>query len=145
VPVTVGSALAAAGFLYLTGIDAEAAYASTVLPGLLMAGLGLGAVFGSAMSSATAGVSPTQAGIASATVNTAQQIGGSSGVALLTSLSLSASRSSGEIAGYHAAFWGAAVALAVAAVIAGVLYPRNSHNIADAGHADVAGPTHVGR
>jgi EmrB/QacA subfamily drug resistance transporter len=122
-PVTAGSALAAAGFLYLTGIGAEAAYASAVLPGLLMAGLGLGAVFGSTMGSAAAGVPPARAGIASATVNTTQQIGGSIGIALLTSLSLAAS---GEIAGYHAAFWGAAAALAAAAVVAGTFYPPPS-------------------
>jgi EmrB/QacA subfamily drug resistance transporter len=122
-PVTAGSALAAAGFLYLTGIGAEAAYASAVLPGLVMAGLGLGAVFGSTMGSAATGVPPAQAGIASATVNTTQQIGGSIGIALLTSLSLAAS---GEIAGYHAAFWGAAAALAAAAVVSGVLYPPPS-------------------
>ncbi|MEA5366742.1 MFS transporter [Amycolatopsis sp., V23-08] len=123
-PVTAGSALAAAGFVYLTGIGAETAYATSVLPGLLLAGLGLGAVFGSAMSSAADGVAPAQAGIASATVNTTQQIGGSIGIALLTGLSLAASGTGGEIAGYHAAFWGAAVALAAAAVVAGVLYPR---------------------
>ncbi|WP_329047437.1 MFS transporter [Amycolatopsis sp. NBC_01488] len=122
-PVTAGAALAAAGFLYLTGIGAEAAYATAVLPGLLMAGLGLGTVFGSTMRSAAAGVPPAQAGVASATVNTTQQIGGSIGIALLTSLSLAAS---GEIAGYHAAFWGAAAALAAAAVVAGVLYPPPS-------------------
>ncbi|MGW6930908.1 DHA2 family efflux MFS transporter permease subunit [Lentzea sp. NPDC054927] len=126
-PVAGGSALAAAGFLYLTGIGSD--YATTVLPGLIMAGLGLGAVFGSAMSSGAEGVPPEQAGIASATVNTTQQIGGSIGIAVLTSLSLSASRSGGEMAGYHAAFWGAAAALALAAVIAAVLYPRRSASI----------------
>jgi EmrB/QacA subfamily drug resistance transporter len=130
-PVTAGSALAAAGFLYLTGIGAEAAYATSVLPGLLLAGLGLGAVFGSAMSSAADGVPPAQAGIASATVNTTQQIGGSIGIAVLTSFSLAASGTGGEIAGYHAAFWGAAVALAAAAVVAGVLYPRPVRTPAD--------------
>ncbi|SFR27861.1 drug resistance transporter, EmrB/QacA subfamily [Lentzea waywayandensis] len=124
IPVAAGSALAAAGFLYLTGIGSD--YAATVLPGLIMAGLGLGAVFGSAMSSGAEGVPPEQAGIASATVNTTQQIGGSIGIAVLTSLSLSVSRSGGEMAGYHAAFWGAAAALALAAVIAAVLYPRRS-------------------
>lgn len=126
VPVTAGAALAAAGFVYLTGIEVDGAYVTTVLPGMLMAGLGLGAVFGSTMGSAAAGVAPAQTGIASATVNTTQQIGGSIGVALLTSLSLSTSRSGGEIAGYHAAFWGAAVALAMGAVLAGALYPRRA-------------------
>lgn len=129
-PVTVGAVLAAAGLFSFTGIEAEAAYATTVLPGLLMAGLGLGAVFGSAMGSATSGVAPEQAGIASATVNTTQQVGGSIGVALLTSLSLSASRSGGDVAGYHAVFWGAGAFLAVAAVIAAVLYPRHQRNSA---------------
>lgn len=99
-----------------------------------MAGLGLGAVFGSTMASAATGVSPAQAGIASATVNTTQQIGGSIGIALLTGLSLAASRSAGEIAGYHAAFWSAAGAMAAAAVVAGVLYPRTAAHTDETGH-----------
>jgi EmrB/QacA subfamily drug resistance transporter len=130
-PVTAGALLAAVGFSLLTRIEAQSAYAAVVLPGLIMAGLGLGAVFGSTMGSASVGVAPSQAGVASATVNTTQQIGGSIGVAVLTSLSLSVSRSDGEIAGYHAAFWGAALCLATAAAVAGVLYPRSSTGSAD--------------
>ncbi|MFI6096498.1 MFS transporter [Lentzea sp. NPDC051213] len=121
-PVAGGALVAAIGFVALTA--AGGSYA-TVLPGMIMAGLGLGAVFGSTMGSAADGVSPAQTGIASATINTTQQIGGSIGIALLTGLSLSATRSGGDLAGYHAAFWGAAVALALAAVIA-TLYPKRS-------------------
>ncbi|MEV6904027.1 hypothetical protein [Amycolatopsis sp. NPDC051372] len=71
-----------------TGLQND--YATTTLPGLLLAGLGLGTVSGSAMSAATVGVSPAETGVASATVNTTVQIGGSIGVALLMSLSASA-------------------------------------------------------
>jgi EmrB/QacA subfamily drug resistance transporter len=135
--VPFGALLATAGLLYLTTIDAGSAYATGVLPGLVLAGTGLGAIFSSAMGSATLGVRAQQAGIASAMVNTTQQIGGSIGVALLSSISVSAStrylaahtgdspavRIDSTIAGYHAAFWCAAASLALAGVVALWLYP----------------------
>jgi EmrB/QacA subfamily drug resistance transporter len=84
--VPVGMALAAGGMLWLTALDLNSAYASNVLPPLLVTGVGLGLVMPCAMSVATAGVDESDAGVASALVNTMQQVGGSVGTALLNTL-----------------------------------------------------------
>ncbi|WCB96443.1 putative MFS-type transporter EfpA [Baekduia alba] len=126
-----GLALGAIGMLYLTGIGVDSSYASHVLPGLLVMGLGLGLVFAPAMSSATLGVDPSDAGVASATVNTMQQIGGSIGTALLSTLAASATTAAldtggaptkavvaqAAVHGYTTAFYWSAAIFAVAAVL----------------------------
>jgi hypothetical protein len=65
-------------------------YAANILGPLLMIGFGMGAIFAPAMNAATSGVEERDAGVASAMVNTSQQIGGSIGTALLNSLAASA-------------------------------------------------------
>lgn len=54
-------------------------YATEVLPGLLVIGFGMGCIFAPAFGTATLGVDSQEAGIASAMVNTSQQVGGSVG------------------------------------------------------------------
>ena len=88
--VTAGMVLAAAGMVILTQLHVDSTYAAHVLPGLVVTGLGLGLVIAPAINTATLGVAPADAGVASATVNTMQQIGGSLGTALLSTLSASA-------------------------------------------------------
>jgi len=137
--VTAGMALGAVGMLMLTGIGLTTSYLTGILPGLLVMGLGLGLVFSTAMNSATLGVEPSDAGVASATVNAAQQVGGSLGTALLSTLAASAATSfvtgSGSrptaallahaaVHGYTVAFTVSAGIFAVGAVIAGLLYER---------------------
>ncbi len=61
-----------------------------MLPSLLILGMGMGCVFAPAFQSATYGVAPSDAGIASAMVNVGQQVGGSIGTALLSSIFASA-------------------------------------------------------
>jgi EmrB/QacA subfamily drug resistance transporter len=126
-----GLALGAVGMLYLTGIGTDSSYAGHVLPGLIVMGLGLGIVFAPAMSSATLGVEPGDAGVASAMVNTMQQIGGSIGTALLSTLAASATTSAlatggaptkavvaqAAVHGYTTAFYWSAAIFAVAAVL----------------------------
>ncbi|MFE0256713.1 MFS transporter [Streptomyces sp. NPDC059010] len=87
-----GMLLAAAGMLLLTGLGTEPAYLSHVLPAEFMVGLGTGTTFMAAIGSASLGVDPWETGIASATLTTAQQIGGSIGVALLNTLASSATQ-----------------------------------------------------
>ncbi|MDX3853779.1 MFS transporter [Streptomyces sp. AK02-01A] len=81
-----GLLLAAAGLYSLTFIDTHSSYSGHILPGTLMLGLGLGLTFMPAIATATGGVPPKDAGVASATVNTAQQVGGSIGTALLNTI-----------------------------------------------------------
>jgi EmrB/QacA subfamily drug resistance transporter len=129
IQVGLAALLGAAGLLFLTTITAESSYLTGVLPGLLAAGLGLGTIFSTAMGSATVRIDQRHAGIASAAVNTTQQVGGSAGVALLSSVSASAV----GVASYHLAFWCAAIALIATAVLAFALYPgRTSRSLSTA-------------
>ena len=142
--VTSGLLVSALGMAFLTTIDVDSAYLTGILPGLLAVGLGLGCVFSSAMASSTAGVRADDAGVATATVNTAQQVGGSIGIALLSSVAASAADNYGAepapaasgdpaviaqqlaegaaLAGYHAAFWVAAAFFAAGAVVSAAVY-----------------------
>ncbi|HEX3783738.1 MAG TPA: MFS transporter [Pseudonocardiaceae bacterium] len=129
------AAVATAGLIYLSTISTHANYLGGVLPGLIAAGVGLGALISAATASATLGVQPDKAGVASAVLNTSQQVGGAIGIAALSSISLAASTSytatnsvadaaaNAPVAGYHAAFLAAAVALAAAGII-GLRYPK---------------------
>lgn len=84
--VVLGLLVAAAGMTVLTRIGIDSGYATHVLPGLVLVGLGMGCVFTPAISTAMARIEPRDAGIASAVVNTAQQIGASVGVAVLNTV-----------------------------------------------------------
>ncbi|NUS10728.1 MAG: MFS transporter [Streptomyces sp.] len=85
-----GFLLAAVGMLILAQIKVDSSYAEVLLPGLILMGLGMGTAFMPAMSLATYGVRPEDAGVASAMINTSQQVGGSIGTALLNTLATSA-------------------------------------------------------
>jgi EmrB/QacA subfamily drug resistance transporter len=83
--------LMAAGALYgLTKLGISSSYNTHILPSLIILGLGIGLVFAPAINTATFGVAPHDAGVASASVNTSQQVGGSIGTALLNTLAASA-------------------------------------------------------
>jgi EmrB/QacA subfamily drug resistance transporter len=84
--VPVGMGLAGGALIWLTQLDLSSGYTHHVLPPLLVLGVGLGLVFPPAISLATLGVGPRDAGVASATVNTMQQVGGSIGTALFNTL-----------------------------------------------------------
>jgi hypothetical protein len=88
--MTAGMLFAAAGMVILAQLNVDSSYAGHVLPALLVLGVGLGLIFAPAISSATLGVSHGDAGVASAMVNTAQQVGGSVGTAFLSTLFASA-------------------------------------------------------
>lgn len=88
--MTPGFLVAAAGLVVLTRMTVDSPYAAVVLPGLFLMGLGMGTAFMPAMSLATHGVAPRDAGVASAMVNTSQQVGGAIGTALLNTIATSA-------------------------------------------------------
>jgi EmrB/QacA subfamily drug resistance transporter len=130
-----GLVMAVAGMLLLTQITQDTAYWSHVLPAMLLMSIGLAGVFIPASSTALIGVSSHDAGVASAVLNTSQQIGGSLGTALLNTLFAGAvtayfvdnpvtdpSRAEAAsklafIQGYHVAFFWGAVLLAAALVV----------------------------
>jgi EmrB/QacA subfamily drug resistance transporter len=88
--VPLGMLVAAGGAALLRQLGLHTSYASGILPGLILVGLGLGLVFGCAINTATFGSRREDAGVASAMVNTSQQVGGSIGTALLNSIAASA-------------------------------------------------------
>ena len=145
-PVTLGMLLAAAGMVWLTRIGVHSGYVAAVLGPLLIVGMGFGFTTAPAMNTGTYGVAPQDAGVASATLNTGQQIGDSIGTSLLTTLAAGATASyltahstpgslvhghpSSMLAalamvhGYSTAFWWCAAIFAGGAVICGALLRR---------------------
>jgi EmrB/QacA subfamily drug resistance transporter len=130
--MTPGLLAGAAGMATLTFLHAGDGYALQVLPAELLLGLGMGAVFVPAFSTATLGIGAREAGVASAVAGTAQQVGASVGTALLNTVAAAAtaaylaaspqaSLAAALVHGYaRAAGWAAAILLA-AAVIVGLL------------------------
>ncbi|MFD7508318.1 MFS transporter [Streptomyces sp. NPDC059853] len=136
-----GYLVAAAGMLLLTQIGMDTSYPLLILPAMLLIGLGLGTAMMPAMQLATGGVQPADAGIASAMVNTSQQVGGAVGTALLNTIAASATTSyiaartqlgmgdqaqgllalEGQVHGFTRGIWWAFGILLLSAAIAGVL------------------------
>ncbi len=81
-----GMLIGAAGMFYLSRLTPDSGYAAHILPSLLLIGLGLGLTFAPSVNMATADVARNDAGVASAMVNTMQQVGGSVGTALLSTI-----------------------------------------------------------
>jgi predicted MFS family arabinose efflux permease len=91
--VSGGLFVAAVGMALLARLGVHTSYVTTILPGLVIFGAGLGFTFPPAMNTATAGLADTDAGVGSAMVTTSQQIGASVGTALLNTISASATAS----------------------------------------------------
>ncbi|MEV6794894.1 DHA2 family efflux MFS transporter permease subunit [Streptomyces sp. NPDC051320] len=130
-----GFAVAAVGLLLLTQLQVDSSYVGGILPGMVLLGLGMGTAFMPAMSLATYGIAPRDAGVASAMVNTSQQVGGAIGTALLNTIAASATtaylaghaaaganpkllQAQALVHGYTNAIWVAVGILAVASAIA---------------------------
>ena len=92
--VAPGMLIAAAGMALLTQLGVHSTYVGGVLPGLVIAGFGLGTVLAPTLNIATAGIESGDSGVASALANTMQQVGGSLGIALLATLGARAATSS---------------------------------------------------
>ncbi len=152
--VPAGMVIAAGGLVLLaTHLGLAAGYGASILPALLVVGVGLGLVFGCAMNTATYGAAPADAGVASAMVNTCQQVGGSIGTALLNTIAASALASylvvhghgplataGAAVHSYVVAFWVSAAIFAGAAVVCAlVLRPGTlSHVVTEP--SDAAAP-----
>src|SRR5262249_11924503 len=128
--------LGAIGMLLFTRLTPGSSYASNVLPGLLVLGVGMGCIFAPAFSTATLGVEGSETGVASAMVNTSQQVGGSVGTSLLSTIFASAAASyavshlgppgladAAAVHGYTVAFWWAVGIFALGFVLAMAILP----------------------
>ncbi len=124
----VGTAIGAVGMLILTQLPVHGSYAGNVLVGLLPISIGLGLAFVPITLLGTSGVSREDSGLASGLFNTAQQVGGSLGLAILSTLAASqtvnvlhgtggVAELAARVSGYHVAFLAAGIMLAVGAVL----------------------------
>ncbi|QHE71388.1 putative transmembrane efflux protein [Rhodococcus sp. WAY2] len=129
--------VSAVGMVWLTQLELGSSFVTDVLPGLVLLGIGLGGAMTTAFQGATAGVHHEDAGVASALINTSQQVGGSISTALLTTVAASAMTdyltshqpgpltvAQAHVASYTATFtWGAGIFVA-GALIAAFLVPN---------------------
>jgi len=121
-----GLLLSTGAMAYLTQLTVTSSYAAGILPAAIVLGLGFGAIFAVTINTATAGVRPQDAGVASALVNTMQQVGGSIGLSALSTVALTATTSylathhAGPLAPAIAATHGYTTAFAIAAAILGL-------------------------
>ncbi|MEV6336123.1 MFS transporter [Nocardia vinacea] len=133
-----GMAIVAIALVWMTTFDVSSAFLTHVLPALFVAGFGMGLIVAPAMSAATLGVAAADSGAASATVNAAQQVGGSIGTAFLTTMSTSAATdylathgpvdpgvlTNAQLTSYATAYWWSAAILVAGMVVTALLYRR---------------------
>jgi EmrB/QacA subfamily drug resistance transporter len=156
--VAPGMLAAAAGLAWLTRIGPHSSYTADILPPLLLAAIGLGFVMSPSMNTGTSGVAPSDAGVASAVVNTGQQVGGSIGTSLLNTVAASAAASYlaghlsprlmaggrpapalaelAQVHSYTIAFWWAAGMFAAGSVLAALLFRSGAPAAPAAGQPD---------
>jgi len=141
--VLAGTTLGAIAMFLFTRLTPDSSYASNVFPGLLIFGLGMGCIFAPTFSTATLGVEGREAGVASAMVNTSQQVGGSVGTSLLSTIFASAVASyaashlhtpgladAAAVHGYTTAFWWSVGIFALGFVLALIILPgRARHRV----------------
>jgi len=155
--VPFGMALGSIGMILLTNLDLDSTYAANVLGPLMLLGFAMGSIMPASMQTATLGVDRQFAGVASAMVNTSQQVGGSIGTALLNTLAATAAAdylashlpataevaAQAAVSSYAVAYWWGAGFFAVGGIIAALLFRRMGHglslsnaHLADASTAD---------
>jgi EmrB/QacA subfamily drug resistance transporter len=146
-----GMSLGVIAMVLLTRLSPTSSYAADVLPSLIILGLGMGCIFAPAFGTATLGVDRHEAGVASAMVNTSQQVGGSVGTALLSTLFASSAaafarihhalhdlQAAAMVHGYDTAFWWATGIFALGLLIAVIVFPARIRPAAPVGEPAVA-------
>jgi predicted MFS family arabinose efflux permease len=154
-----GLLLAAVGMVMLTRIGVDTGFWSHVFPAEFVISFGIGVTFGPMSNTALVGVADHDAGVASALINTSQQIGGSLGTALLNTIFTSAVAgyladhqhditSPSQLPGlqavatvhsYTVAFWVSAGLIAAASLIAFLLIRASRSEVAASGAGAPAG------
>ena len=135
----IGIGTATIGMFLMTALPFDGSYASDVLPGLLLIGLGMGMTFVPITLMATTGVHGDDQGLASGLLNTAQQVGGALGLAALSTVAFNhasshlsslghaptaADRGAALVSGYTTAFTVSGVLMATGAVLILLLIRR---------------------
>jgi EmrB/QacA subfamily drug resistance transporter len=130
--MTLGGVMAAAAMIWLTQLEVDSSYWTFIMPAFVIMASGMALVFVPLGNTSLTGVDPHDAGVASAMLNTTQQVGGSLGVALLNTVFTTATASYisshgpasaalGAVHGYNVAFTVSAVLLAASALMIFVL------------------------
>jgi EmrB/QacA subfamily drug resistance transporter len=141
--VPVGMTILTTGMVLFTRSSIDSTYVGDILLPLIILGLGMGTTMPAAMQTATLGVDRQYAGVASAMVNTSQQVGGSIGVALLNTLAATAATdyvanhqpaspaivAEAAIQSYDTAYFWSAAIFAFGAVVTGLLFRRRSQGL----------------
>jgi len=137
--ITTGMVTGFLGLGYLSRINMHSSYTGGVLPALILMGLAMGMVMAPSMNTATAGVQPRDSGVAAALVSTMQQVGGSIGTAVMSTIAASVTTSyAGGHApvrgfdavaathGYATVFLASALVFAAGGVLAAMLFPSKA-------------------
>jgi EmrB/QacA subfamily drug resistance transporter len=134
-----GMAIGAVGLLILSRVPVAGTYLGDLLPGLMTMSIGMGLTFVPVTLIATTNVEAADAGLASGLLNTAQQLGGALGLAVLSTLAANATSSqllslgtapsgaaaaSALVAGYRVAFLAGAGLMAAGSVLLAALIRR---------------------
>jgi len=150
VPV-IGLAIAVVGMLLFLRLSPDSTYVADILPGIMLASIGMGLTFVPVTLIATSGMPVDDAGLASGLFNTSQQIGGALGLALLSTFAANKTAdvlasTGGEpsqvekaqalVDGFHIAWFGCAVFLAAGAVLLLTLLRRGDVLAVAGGEAD---------
>ncbi|HEU5316483.1 MAG TPA: MFS transporter [Chloroflexota bacterium] len=126
VPMAGGFAATALGMLLLAGVDRDSSYVSSVLPGMLIAGLGLGVVLVGVAVSVLTGARDEEAGMLSGLNTTGHEVGGSFGVAVLVSIATAATGTGSSpigTSGIADAFLAAGILAGVGSLVALIVLP----------------------
>jgi EmrB/QacA subfamily drug resistance transporter len=143
VMVPIGMTLGAIAMVYLTHLGTDSSYAADVLPPLMIMGFAMGTIMPASMQTATLGVDRQFAGVASAMVNTSQQVGGSIGTALLNTLAATAAAdylvanapvtaavgAQAAITSYTTAYWWGAGFFVFGAILSALLFRRRGQGL----------------
>ncbi len=140
-PLAIGLLIAAAGLAWFARVPIDGRFATDVLPGMLLLGLGAGVAFNPVLLAAMSDVDPVDSGLASGVVNTAFMMGGALGLAVLASLA--AARTDGLLAagmapplalnaGYRLAFALGALSAAAAGMLGAVFVRASGMPLSDA-------------
>jgi EmrB/QacA subfamily drug resistance transporter len=140
--MTVGLLLAMTGLALFSRLGVDSSYVGLLLPAEVITSFGMGLTFVPMSSTALVGVDPHDAGVASALVNTTQQVGGSLGTALLNTIAASAAAGylahraasaavvqTAAVHGYTVAFTVSAALLLAAAAVAGGVIRASRHEL----------------
>jgi predicted MFS family arabinose efflux permease len=144
----IGITLGTLGLLYFARLPAHGTYLKDLFPTIAITSIGMGLTFVPLTLLATTNVAAEDAGLASGLLNTSQQVGGSLGLAILSTLAASrtshllnhgvtsvAVKASAYTRGYHVAFAVGAAMLALGAVIVAATVRKQDAEAIDSGHA----------